>query len=42
MITTCTKCGKAYEESSNETANEPGRLCGPCYFEDKQPYPDQP
>lgn len=30
-ITTCSKCGKAYEESSEEQANAPGRLCTPCY-----------
>jgi predicted nucleic acid-binding Zn-ribbon protein len=31
-ITTCTRCGHLYEESSEETANAPGeRLCYDCY-----------
>ena len=30
-ITTCSKCGKCYEESSEERANEPDRLCHECY-----------
>lgn len=29
--TTCTRCGRLYSESSEEAANEPGRLCIPCY-----------
>jgi len=29
-ITTCTHCGKAYEETSEETANMPERLCPGC------------
>ena len=35
-ITTCTHCGKAYEESSEETANAPGeRLCSECFQSEK-------
>jgi len=30
-ITTCTHCGNAYEESSEERANERDRLCGTCF-----------
>lgn len=30
-ITTCTACGKAYEESSEELANDPIRLCLSCF-----------
>lgn len=29
-VTTCSKCGKLYEESSEECANEPGRMCTSC------------
>ena len=29
-VTICTKCGALYEESSEERANEPGRLCRTC------------
>ena len=29
-ITTCTHCGKLYEASSEETANERVRLCPTC------------
>jgi hypothetical protein len=31
MITTCTNCGKLYEERGMEAANDPSRLCNPCY-----------
>lgn len=30
-ITTCTKCGKAFEANSEESANEPGRICIRCF-----------
>jgi len=30
-ITTCTRCGKLYEESSGERADEPDRLCTACW-----------
>lgn len=30
-ITTCAKCGKLYEESSDENANRPDRMCPPCW-----------
>lgn len=30
-ITTCLKCGKVYEESSNEEANSPYRRCLACW-----------
>lgn len=30
-ITTCTGCGKLYEEQSEEEANNPNRLCLPCF-----------
>jgi len=30
-ITNCSKCGCAYEESSEETARHPNRLCFKCY-----------
>jgi hypothetical protein len=30
-ITTCTSCEKAYDAWSEESANEPGRLCPECY-----------
>ena len=29
-ITTCSACGKLYEESSDEAANMPFRLCPDC------------
>jgi hypothetical protein len=29
-ITTCSRCGRAYEESSEESANAPRRFCGSC------------
>jgi hypothetical protein len=29
--TTCTNCGTCYEESSEESANDPNRLCAPCF-----------
>lgn len=29
-ITSCPKCGKAYEEQSEESANNPDRLCPDC------------
>lgn len=32
MLTTCTRCGRVYEETSDETANDPGRLCMPCWY----------
>lgn len=35
MITTCPKCGRNYEETSDETANDPGRLCMPCWHMSK-------
>lgn len=31
-ITTCTKCGSLYEESSEEQANAPDRECTKCYL----------
>lgn len=34
-ITTCTACGHAYEEASEETANAPGNLCGFCFDDAK-------
>ena len=30
MTTSCTKCGKAYEASSERSANEAMRLCFSC------------
>lgn len=30
-ITTCTACGKPYEESSEEAANDPNRICLGCF-----------
>jgi hypothetical protein len=30
-ITTCTSCGAAYEESSEEVANAPTRECPSCW-----------
>jgi hypothetical protein len=30
-ITTCPKCGKLYDEKSEEEANAPGRSCLACY-----------
>lgn len=30
-ITTCTDCGRAYEERSEEAANAPDRLCASCW-----------
>ena len=30
-ITVCPECGKGYEESSEEEANNPNRLCRECY-----------
>lgn len=30
-ITICTDCGCCYEESSEEAANAPDRLCSPCW-----------
>jgi hypothetical protein len=35
MITNCSRCGRGYEESSEETANDPGRLCMPCWHAEK-------
>lgn len=35
-ITTCTRCGKGYEESSEEAANAPERLCHRCWAEDQE------
>ena len=35
MITTCPKCGRNYEETSDETANDPARLCMPCWHMSK-------
>jgi hypothetical protein len=32
-ITTCTDCGKCYQEYSEEFANEPNRVCRACYKE---------
>lgn len=32
-ITTCTKCAKLYEASSEESSNEPGRRCLECHHE---------
>ena len=31
-ITTCSRCGTCYEESSEEWANVQTRLCGRCYM----------
>lgn len=36
-ITTCTQCGKLYEESSEEYANEPNRLCLACWRSQNAP-----
>jgi len=30
-ITTCSRCGDLYEESSEESANDPERLCSICF-----------
>lgn len=30
-ITTCTNCGSLYEDSSEESANDPNRLCMSCF-----------
>ncbi len=37
MITTCTKCGRAYEAGSEEQANEPERFCFDCRKPDRNP-----
>jgi len=34
-ITTCTICGHSYEESSEDTANAPERLCSACFRQRK-------
>ena len=31
MITTCPKCGKAYDEQSREEADSPNRTCLDCF-----------
>ena len=31
MITTCPKCGRAYEEQSREEADSPNRMCLDCF-----------
>ena len=31
-ITTCPKCGRCYEEVSEEMANSYERLCRPCFI----------
>lgn len=36
MITTCTKCGKLYEEQSSDEASSPNRLCVTCYHAKKE------
>jgi len=41
-ITTCTKCGKGYEEHSEEAANAPERLCFSCWDENNYRYDDEP
>lgn len=34
-ITTCSKCGQGYEESSEENANHPTkRLCWSCFLKE--------
>ena len=30
-VTTCTNCGGCYEESSEDSANDPNRLCMHCF-----------
>lgn len=30
-VTTCTECGKLYEEQSEEGANDPNRMCLGCF-----------
>lgn len=30
-VTTCTNCAGLYEESSEEAANDPNRLCMHCF-----------
>lgn len=30
-ITSCTGCGRAYKESSEESTNDPNRLCLFCF-----------
>lgn len=30
-ITNCTACGKAYEELSEESSNDPNRICLGCF-----------
>jgi hypothetical protein len=32
-ITTCSKCGRLYEEASEEASNNPDRLCLGCHRE---------
>jgi hypothetical protein len=40
MTTTCTRCGRAYDETSTETADTPAwyvdRLCPACYAFDQR------
>ena len=38
MITTCPKCGKAYEEQSREEADSPNRLCSECFKESRDKF----
>jgi hypothetical protein len=41
MITTCTECGRAYEASSEECANEPQRECFRCRMNDRNADPER-
>lgn len=34
-ITTCSECGRAYEESSEEAANAPYRQCWHCQMNER-------
>lgn len=46
-ITTCSKCGRSYEEISEEEANRPDRTCLACHYQDREyrianVYPEDP
>ena len=46
-LTTCNKCGRLYEETSEEEANRPDRKCLACHYNDStyriaNVYPEDP
>jgi hypothetical protein len=38
-VTTCPVCGDCYQESSEEAANDPSRLCWPCWHAENRGAP---